>query len=522
MVKSIYKTRIAAPSRQQERLCVLTWQQHQTAFCCCCCRRHTAPYVRRRRRRRRRRCWRTLTHACARARHTIHKLEMPDDRTRDSMVLTTENSEHHASHPMQYQTKQLVVATTLGGGDISQGQQMSCQLINENNVDQRRTNSPVSENTNDPNEKKERKMSAAENEAKEESGSPRVQTANEVVAATTQPIMPGGGASTQQQQPAKRLHVSNIPFRFRDNELKSMFSPFGEVTDVEIIFNERGSKGFGFVTFACETQANAAREKLNGSIVEGRKIEVNIATAKSQSRQKVHNNQIGIQGRPIFLPSDVASQFSYNLAALTNAISSGLNPYMTVSPQHLNLGQAAAISPLLKQTFIVPAAPQMMRSTLNMPTIAVANNFPAAYSFYPISFNNLATTHPQQQQQPSQPSIISQNAVSQPLVNNPFQAFVPRIALITTGLHPHLHPSSSQFAGLEHVSTNGTIVSNPLTNHPYYLSSNPHQLFAVPNVANPLQYLMTTTQPSQQAAAYFSTDSVNAQQRYTLKTSICD
>ncbi|XP_046819795.1 RNA binding protein fox-1 homolog 3 isoform X10 [Vespa crabro] len=40
----------------------------------------------------------------------------------------------------------------------------------------------------------------------------------------------------------KRLHVSNIPFRFRDPDLRAMFGQFGPILDVEIIFNERGSK----------------------------------------------------------------------------------------------------------------------------------------------------------------------------------------------------------------------------------------------------------------------------------------
>lgn len=59
-----------------------------------------------------------------------------------------------------------------------------------------------------------------------------------------------------------------------------MFGQFGKILDVEIIFNERGSKGFGFVTFESATEADRAREKLNGTIVEGRKIEVNNATAR--------------------------------------------------------------------------------------------------------------------------------------------------------------------------------------------------------------------------------------------------
>uniref|UniRef100_A0A6Q2X6G2 RNA binding protein fox-1 homolog 1 n=1 Tax=Esox lucius TaxID=8010 RepID=A0A6Q2X6G2_ESOLU len=87
----------------------------------------------------------------------------------------------------------------------------------------------------------------------------------------------------------KRLHVSNIPFRFRDPDLRQMFGQFGKILDVEIIFNERGSKGFGFVTFDHSTDADRAREKLHGTVVEGRKIEVNNATARVMTNKKTVN-----------------------------------------------------------------------------------------------------------------------------------------------------------------------------------------------------------------------------------------
>ncbi|XP_052125128.1 RNA binding protein fox-1 homolog 1-like isoform X13 [Frankliniella occidentalis] len=87
------------------------------------------------------------------------------------------------------------------------------------------------------------------------------------------------------EQPPKRLHVSNIPFRFRDPDLRAMFGQFGPILDVEIIFNERGSKGFGFVTFANSADADRARERLHGTVVEGRKIEVNNATARVQTKK---------------------------------------------------------------------------------------------------------------------------------------------------------------------------------------------------------------------------------------------
>ncbi|XP_053109445.1 RNA binding protein fox-1 homolog 2 isoform X4 [Hemicordylus capensis] len=93
--------------------------------------------------------------------------------------------------------------------------------------------------------------------------------------------------STESKSTPKRLHVSNIPFRFRDPDLRQMFGQFGKILDVEIIFNERGSKGFGFVTFENSADADRAREKLHGTVVEGRKIEVNNATARVMTNKKM-------------------------------------------------------------------------------------------------------------------------------------------------------------------------------------------------------------------------------------------
>uniref|UniRef100_A0A3Q4H390 RNA binding protein fox-1 homolog 1 n=1 Tax=Neolamprologus brichardi TaxID=32507 RepID=A0A3Q4H390_NEOBR len=92
--------------------------------------------------------------------------------------------------------------------------------------------------------------------------------------------------STHNKAQPKRLHVSNIPFRFRDPDLRQMFGQFGKILDVEIIFNERGSKGFGFVTFEHCVDADRAKEKLHGTVVEGRKIEVNNATARVMTTKK--------------------------------------------------------------------------------------------------------------------------------------------------------------------------------------------------------------------------------------------
>ncbi|XP_051568162.1 RNA binding protein fox-1 homolog 2-like isoform X1 [Myxocyprinus asiaticus] len=97
----------------------------------------------------------------------------------------------------------------------------------------------------------------------------------------------GSEESSEAKGTPKRLHVSNIPFRFRDPDLRQMFGQFGKILDVEIIFNDRGSKGFGFVTFETSADAEKARERLHGTIVEGRKIEVNNATARVMTNKKL-------------------------------------------------------------------------------------------------------------------------------------------------------------------------------------------------------------------------------------------
>ena len=65
-----------------------------------------------------------------------------------------------------------------------------------------------------------------------------------------------------------------------------LFAKFGNVEDAEIIYNDKGSKGFGFVTMSRGRDADHARIRLNQAIVEGRIIEVNLATPRVVSVKK--------------------------------------------------------------------------------------------------------------------------------------------------------------------------------------------------------------------------------------------
>lgn len=101
---------------------------------------------------------------------------------------------------------------------------------------------------------------------------------------------------------SSRLHVSNIPFKYRREHLANMFSIFGQVLDAEIIYNERGSKGFGFVSFATATEAFRAKRALHGLMIDGRQVEVNYATPRPKRTQVSNANK-----RPISASSSNSS-----------------------------------------------------------------------------------------------------------------------------------------------------------------------------------------------------------------------
>ncbi len=76
-----------------------------------------------------------------------------------------------------------------------------------------------------------------------------------------------------------RLYVGNISWDADENTLRAAFSPYGNVKDVKIITDrETGrSRGFGFVTMGTDDEAQAAIEALNGTMLEGRALRVNVA-----------------------------------------------------------------------------------------------------------------------------------------------------------------------------------------------------------------------------------------------------
>ncbi|MDR2951644.1 MAG: RNA-binding protein [Treponema sp.] len=81
---------------------------------------------------------------------------------------------------------------------------------------------------------------------------------------------------------AKKLYVGNLSYNTTEDGLRNLFSGFGAVSSVKIIFDREtgNSKGFGFVEMGSEEEANAAIAGTNQREFDGRQLRVNEAMDK--------------------------------------------------------------------------------------------------------------------------------------------------------------------------------------------------------------------------------------------------
>lgn len=81
-----------------------------------------------------------------------------------------------------------------------------------------------------------------------------------------------------------KLFVGSLPYSMRDEDLEKLFADHGNVTSAVVIMDRatNRSKGFGFVEFETEEEAQSAIKALHESEVEGRKIVVSEARPREE------------------------------------------------------------------------------------------------------------------------------------------------------------------------------------------------------------------------------------------------
>jgi RNA recognition motif-containing protein len=83
-----------------------------------------------------------------------------------------------------------------------------------------------------------------------------------------------------------KLYVGNLTFSTDDAGLAAIFADIGTVQSAQVVTDrETGrSRGFGFVEMDTAEAAQKAVSSLDGTMVDGRKIVVNIARPREEGR----------------------------------------------------------------------------------------------------------------------------------------------------------------------------------------------------------------------------------------------
>ena len=84
----------------------------------------------------------------------------------------------------------------------------------------------------------------------------------------------------------KQIFCGNLNFGItEEDDLKRLFASFGEITEVKIIMDARSycSKGYGFITFARQEDADAAIAGMDGKVILGRPLRCAVATRSAHA-----------------------------------------------------------------------------------------------------------------------------------------------------------------------------------------------------------------------------------------------
>jgi RNA recognition motif-containing protein len=91
------------------------------------------------------------------------------------------------------------------------------------------------------------------------------------------------------------IYVSNLSFSVQDEDLRSYFADYGEVSSAKVITDKETnrSRGFGFVEMSDDAAAQKAIAELDGAMVDGRSIKVNVAKPREE---RSNNNRRSFAG----------------------------------------------------------------------------------------------------------------------------------------------------------------------------------------------------------------------------------
>ena len=106
----------------------------------------------------------------------------------------------------------------------------------------------------------------------------------------------GRGGGRQRAAPGTRLFVGGLPRDVGTDELSELFKSHGDMTDCVVLTDDAGvNRGFGFVTYAEKSMADAAIKALDGHRINGRRIGVRDADDDKKKGRKERKEPEGLK-----------------------------------------------------------------------------------------------------------------------------------------------------------------------------------------------------------------------------------
>ncbi len=81
-----------------------------------------------------------------------------------------------------------------------------------------------------------------------------------------------------------KLYVGNLSYNVSEDDLRELFAQAGEIKEVTLIMDRdtRRPKGFGFVEFMTQADAEKAIQMFNEHELDGRRLTVNMARPREE------------------------------------------------------------------------------------------------------------------------------------------------------------------------------------------------------------------------------------------------
>jgi cold-inducible RNA-binding protein len=88
------------------------------------------------------------------------------------------------------------------------------------------------------------------------------------------------------QAQTQKLYVGNLNFDANEDQVRELFSSFGQVEDVKIVMDRFSgrSRGFAFVRMDSSDSAGKAKEALNGQPFQGKALVIDWARTEQRDR----------------------------------------------------------------------------------------------------------------------------------------------------------------------------------------------------------------------------------------------